>query len=77
MDEAGDPRVPGTLQTAASSNARMRNDLEAKSDALLVLCALEGFSEAEAAAALEILAFDGERCDRIVAGVLEKIAAGR
>ena len=85
----------------------MRNDPEAKMDALpdglrivFALCALEGFSAAEAAAALEIpealvrarlagarcqlhevviddvFAFDGERCDRIVARVLEKIASG-
>ena len=85
----------------------MRNDLEAKIDALperlrivFVLCALEGFSAAAAAAALDIseaavrtglararirlrgaalddaFAFDGERCDRIVARVLERIASG-
>jgi RNA polymerase sigma-70 factor, ECF subfamily len=92
---------------AASSNARMRTDPEAHIDALperlrivFVLCALEGFSAAEAAAALDIplaaasaclaracsrlleivpedaFAFDGERCDRMVARVLERIAAG-
>jgi RNA polymerase sigma-70 factor (ECF subfamily) len=85
----------------------MRNDLEAKIDALaerlrivFVLCALEGFSAAQAAAALGIaeaavrarlararsqlhevpphdaFAFDGERCDRVVARVLDKIASG-
>ena len=85
----------------------MCNDLEAKIDALperlrivFVLCALEGFSATEAAAALGIpeaavgaclararirlrgaalddaFAFDGERCDRMVARILGRIASG-
>ena len=55
---------------------------------VVVLCVLEGFSTSEAAAALGIpeaalkahlagaFAFDGERCDRIVARVLQRISSG-
>lgn len=88
----------------------MRKDLEAKIDALpprlrivFVLCALEGLSVAETAAALgipeaavethffrarsrlpkvlsremdEAFSFEGERCDRMVARVVETIGSG-